>query len=255
MRPIIVGQVGFFSIVALLWWSASNFGGLGAQTLPTIGEVLDTLWAMCGDRGFLNDIGITAFRILLAFLLAIPIALVTGFVLGEKNRTAKALMPFFYLNFAVPQSIFLPLFILAFGVGLLQKVIFGITHAYFAIVVNTYSAVRSVPEQYVLAARSFGAKPMQIYLRIYLPAMLPLVLTGLRLGLIFCIIGIIITEMYASQSGVGRLIFAWGKSFRMKPLMATVLLISIFTVVLNEGLRIVEIRASRKYGVQRRQND
>jgi len=251
MRAILIGQLGFFLSIALLWWGVVRFGSAQVAVLPPIPEVMDLLWEMLGDSAFLNHLGVTAVRVVVAFAISVPLAVCTGFVLGERLHLARAVNPYIYLVLALPQSIFLPVFMLAFGTGFLEKVLFGITHAYFVIVVNTFAAVRSVPASYVLAARSFGATPLQIYLRIYLPSMLPLVLTGLRLGLIFCIIGVLLTEMYASQFGIGKLIFGWGEGYQVPQLMAGVILISVFTVLVNEGLRIVELKAGYRYGAKR----
>jgi NitT/TauT family transport system permease protein len=91
----------------------------------------------------------------------------------------------------------------------------------------------------------FGATRAQIYTRIYLPAMLPLVITGLRLGMIFCIIGVLLAEMYASRHGVGRLIFTWGESYMVPELLAGVLLVSVLTIAINEVMRLAEMRVSR----------
>jgi NitT/TauT family transport system permease protein len=247
MRTILFGQLGFFGFIAFLWWLAVKLAPVNAAILPPIREVLDLLWEMLRDPAFQDHLGVTVLRIAVAFVIAVPIALTTGFILGEKLRLARTIMPYIYLKFAVPQSIFLPLFILAFGVGFVEKVIFGFTHAYFVIVVNTFSAVRSVPARYVVAARSFGASRRQMYLRIYLPAMLPLVITGLRLGLIFCILGVLLAEMYASRTGIGKLIFGWGEAYQVAPLMAGVLLVSVLTVLINEIFRLAEIGASRRY--------
>ena len=63
-----------------------------------------------------------------------------------------------------------------------------------------------------MAARSFGATRAQIYLRIYLPAMEPLIIEGLRMGLIFTVTGVLLAEMYGSPRGIGRVIFAWGET-------------------------------------------
>ena len=78
-------------------------------------------------------------------------------MLGERLHLAEAFNPVVHFILAVPQSIFLPVFILAFGIGFLEKVLFGITHAYFVIVVNSFAAVRSVPRPLIAAARVFGA--------------------------------------------------------------------------------------------------
>jgi len=143
---------------------------------------------------------------------------------------------------AVPQSIFLPIFILAFGIGFIEKVLFGITHAHFVILINSFAAVRSIPRPLVTAARVFGATRAQIYMRIYLPAMLPLILTGLRLGMIFCIIGVLLAEMYASRRGIGGLIFDWGEGQQIPELLAGIVLISVLTIAVNEVMRLAELR-------------
>jgi NitT/TauT family transport system permease protein len=248
LRAILIGQLGLFLVIALAWEATLRLGAADPSMLPPIPQVFGILSEFLQDRDFLRHLGITALEVIVAFAISVPVAVTTGFMLGERLRLAKAVYPYIYLVMAVPQSVFLPVFILAFGTGFLEKVLFGITHAFFVIVINTFAAVRSVPAAFVLAARAFGATPKQIYLRIYLPAMLPLVLTGLRLGLIFCIIGVLLTEMYASRTGIGRLIFGWGEAYKVPELMAAVLLISVFTVVLNEGLRLVEMRAGRRYG-------
>jgi NitT/TauT family transport system permease protein len=77
--------------------------------------------------------------------------------------------------------------------------------------------------------------------------MLPLILTGLRLGMIFCIIGVLLAEMYASRHGLGRLIFGWGEAYQVRELLAGILLISVLTIAVNEAMRVAEVRAGRFY--------
>jgi len=75
--------------------------------------------------------------------------------------------------------------------------------------------------------------------------MLPLVLTGLRLGMIFCIIGVLLAEMYASRRGVGQLIFDWGEGQQVPELIAGIVLISVLTIAVNEAMRLPELRLAR----------
>jgi NitT/TauT family transport system permease protein len=86
---------------------------------------------------------------------------------------------------------------------------------------------------------------MRIYRSIYLPAMAPHVVTGLRFGLIFDIIGILLAEMYAAESGLGLQLSRWGDSMNVGKLMAATILISVATVAVNEGMRLWESRVSR----------
>jgi NitT/TauT family transport system permease protein len=251
MRIILTAQLCFLLILVAIWQGLILLG-VDQSLLPPMSEVTSFVFQFITDPDFLTNLGVTALEIGVAFAVSIPIAIGTGLVVGESTRLAESVNPFIYLVLALPQSVFLPIFILIFGIGFLEKVVFGITHAYFVIVINTFAAVRSVPTAYVLAARSFGATQAQIYLRIYLPAMLPLVLTGLRLGLIFCIIGVLLTEMYASRFGIGHLIFGWGESYQVPQLLAGVIIISILTILINEGMRLVEVRVVSRYGALRR---
>jgi NitT/TauT family transport system permease protein len=82
--------------------------------------------------------------------------------------------------------------------------------------------------------------------------MLPLVLTGLRLGMIFCIIGVLLTEMYASRYGIGHRIFGWGEAYQVPQLIAGVIIVSVLTIIVNEAMRLLEVRAARRYGALRR---
>jgi NitT/TauT family transport system permease protein len=155
--------------------------------------------------------------------------------------------PALHLLLSIPKSIFLPIFIFAFGIGFLQKVIFAVTLAFFIVVLSGIAAARSVPAGLTTAARSFGATRAQIYLRIYLPAMEPLILEGMRMGLIFTVTGVLLAEMYGSPRGIGRVIFAWGEMFRMRELLAGVLLVVLITILCNEALRsIEEFRRARR---------
>jgi ABC-type nitrate/sulfonate/bicarbonate transport system permease component len=244
MGPALAGYLTF--VVALLGaWELGAWLVADPDLLPHFADVAALLWRFLHDPQFLADLAVTATEVAVAFLVAAPLAVSTGFLLGERIYLAQAFNPVVHFILAVPQSIFLPVFILAFGIGFLEKVLFGITHAYFVIVVNSFAAVRSIPPSLVAAARVFGASRAQIYTRIYLPAMLPLILTGLRLGMIFCIIGVLLAEMYASRQGIGRFIFSWGEAYQVPELLAGILLICVLTVAVNEVMRLAELRVFR----------
>ena len=239
------GYLAFALVLFGGWELVARLGLVDRDLLPPLSEVSALLWRFLQDPRFLADLGVTAGEVGVAFAIAAPLAVSTGFLLGERLHLAEAFNPAVHFILAIPQSVFLPVFILAFGIGFLEKVLFGITHAYFVIVVNSFAAVRSIPRPLVAAARVFGATRAQIYTRIYLPAMLPLILTGLRLGMIFCIIGVLLAEMYASRRGIGRLIFAWGENYQVPELLAGILLVSLLTIAVNETMRLAELRVAR----------
>ena len=244
-RTALLGQVLFVCAVLGGWEGVSRWGWVDRALLPPFSSVIQLLWGFLQSPAFLADLQVTGVEVLVAFLIGAPLGISIGLLLGEKLHWGEVVNPMMHFVLAVPQSIFLPIFILAFGIGFVEKVIFGVTHAYFVIVVNTVAAVRAVPPPLVIAARSFGATPSQIYTRIHLPAMLPLVVTGLRLGMIFNVIGVLLAEMYSSTRGIGRLIFAYGESFQVTELLAGILLVSVATIALNELMRLWEARVGR----------
>ena len=244
MRSL-AAQLVCAAALAGLWEAASRLKLADPSLLPPFSAVCAALWSMLSDAQILADVRVTVIEVVVAFLIAAPLALACGFFLGEKPRWGEVFNPIIEFILAVPQSVFLPLFMLALGTGYAQKIVFGVTHAFFVIAVNTVAAVRTVPQSYVLLARASGAGRSQIYRRIYLPAMLPLVLTGLRLGMIFNVTGILLAEMFSSRHGLGRLIFSWGESFQVTRLLAGILLVTLLTIAFNEAMRAWEVRASR----------
>jgi len=241
----VIAQAAFVLLLLAAWEVCDHTGAFDPSILPPPSTVLVAMRDLLHSQDFLTDAGDTVLRVIAAFLIGAPIALATGFVMGENLAVGRSLAPIFNLVLSVPQSIFLPIFVLVLGLGFTEKLVFGITHVFFVVAVNAMAAVREVPHGQVVAARSFGASSFRIYRSIYLPAMAPQVVTGLRLGIIFDIIGVLLAEMYASRTGLGVLLLRWGESYAVDKLMAATILISIATIIINEFMRIWENRIGR----------
>ncbi|HTK13221.1 MAG TPA: ABC transporter permease subunit [Xanthobacteraceae bacterium] len=233
-------RLALLAALVVVWEVASRLHWVDPDLLPPLSSIFAMLGTLLRDAAFRSDILVTVVECLTAFVIVVPLGLISGFALGESKRLEKMFGLPLQLLMTVPKSIFLPVFILAFGIGFAEKVIFAVVLTYFIVVPTGIAAVHSVPSGLLLAARSFGATRAQIYARIYLPAVAPIILSGVRLGLIFSVHGIIFAEMYASSEGIGRKILDWGESFDMKRLFAGVLLILVATVILNETMQALE---------------
>ena len=244
-RHALAAQLAFLCVFLGVWELVGRIGWTDTDVLPAFSLVAVEIVQLVQSADFMNQLWITTVRVAVAFAIGAPIAISAGFLLGEKLYLGRILNPIVHFVLAVPQSVFLPIFIQAFGVGFLQKVVFGVTHVFFVVAVNTVASVRAVPKPLVLATRSFGATPTQIYWKIYLPAMLPLIVTGLRIGMVFNIIGVLLAEMYGARQGVGLNIFEWGESFQTTKLMAAIVIVSAGTIAINELMRIWEARVGR----------
>jgi NitT/TauT family transport system permease protein len=227
-----------------LWEILSRTGIVNPRLLPSASDTLSTLGDLLQRASVRNDLAVTAREVLTAFALAVPVGALIGYLIAEHRYFADVMKPLLFFAFSIPKSIFLPMFILVFGVGFAQKVGFGFFSTIFIVIMSTTTAVESVKVDHLKVARSYGATPAQTAFRVYLPSMLPVLLEALRISMIFNLTGVILAEMYASRDGIGHQIASWGENFQMKQLLAGVVMIAAIAMTFNELVRWVETRCS-----------
>jgi len=227
-----------------LWEILSRTGMVNPRLLPSASDTLSTLGDLLQRASVRNDLAVTAQEVLTAFALAVPVGALIGYLIAEHRYFADVMKPLLFFAFSIPKSIFLPMFILVFGVGFAQKVGFGFFSTIFIVIMSTTTAVESVKVDHLKVARSYGATPAQTAFRVYLPSMLPVLLEALRISMIFNLTGVILAEMYASRDGIGHQIASWGENFQMKQLLAGVVMIAVIAMTFNELVRWVETRCS-----------
>ncbi len=227
-----------------LWEFLSRGGIVNPRLLPSASETLAALGELLQRNTVRNDLAVTASEVLAAFALAVPFGCLIGFLIAESRYFAEVVKPLLFFAFSIPKSIFLPMFILVFGVGFSEKVGFGFFSTIFIVIMSTTTAVESVKVEHLTVARSYGATRLQTAFRVYLPSMLPVLLEALRISMIFNLTGVILAEMYASRDGIGHQIATWGENFQMKQLLAGVVMVAAIAMTFNELVRWVETRCS-----------
>ena len=181
----------FAIIVALfaLWEVLSRTGLVNPRLLPSASDTLVTLGDLLQRASVRNDLMVTATEVVVAFAIAVPFGCMVGYLIAEYRYFADVVKPLLFFAFSIPKSIFLPMFILVFGVGFAEKVGFGFFSTIFIVIMSTTTAVESVRVEYLTVARSYGATPSQTAFRVYLPSMLPVLLEALRISMIFNLTG------------------------------------------------------------------
>jgi NitT/TauT family transport system permease protein len=226
------------------WEFGPRLGIVNSSLLPPFGDVLSTLWGLLDRPKVQEAILVTGAEVLVAFAIAIPFGTVLGVVIAENHYIGSIFRPLLFYVFSIPKSIFLPMFILVFGISFAQKVAYAAFTTTFVVLMSAAACVESVKEEFLLVARSYGATRAQILFRVYLPSMLPMLLEAIRIAMIFNFTGVMIAEMYASRSGIGHLIAGWGENFQMPQLFAGILLLSLIAIAFNESIRVLEDRYS-----------
>jgi len=241
---IALGRIAIVVALFALWEALSRFGIVNPRLVPSASDTISALTDLLQRASVRSDLAVTATEVLAAFALAVPIGGLIGFLIAENRYFAEVAKPLLFFAFSIPKSIFLPMFILVFGVGFSQKVGFGFFSTIFIVIMSTTTAVESVKPEYLTVARSYGATRAQTAWRVYLPSMLPVLLEALRISMIFNLTGVILAEMYASRDGIGHQIATWGENFQMKQLLAGVVMVAIIAIAFNEIIRRVETRCS-----------
>ncbi len=240
----VIVQLSIVGALVVLWWILTAGGFVSPFLLPSPGRVAAAFGELVRRPDTWSNLGWTVSAVLASAAIAVPSAR-RRFATAASDYWKAVLRPILYFPLSIPKSVFLPLFILTLGIGPSQSIAFGTFSIVFLMVVTAIAAVESVPEEYLRVARSLDASLAQTVRHVYLPSMVPVLLEGLRLSMIFGFTGILVAEMYASRGGFGRSLSSWGENFQVDQLLAGVLLVSLVAIGINEAVRAAERRAER----------
>jgi NitT/TauT family transport system permease protein len=239
---VIFIRLGLLALVLAAWELLPRCEFVNPLLLPPLSDVLGMLGELLQRAQVREALGVSAAEVMLAFIVAVPLGAALGVLIAESDYLGEVFKPMLFIVFAIPKSIFLPMFILVFGTGFQQKVAYAAFTTTFVVLMSAAAAVESVKQDYLLVARSYGATRMQVLTRVYVPSMLPILLETLRISMIFNFTGVLIAEMYASRTGIGHMIASWGENFQMKQLFAGVVLLAVAAILFNEAVRLIEAR-------------
>ena len=241
---VIATRLALLGLVLAAWEALPRAGIVNPLLLPPLSDVLAMLAQILGRSQVQEAVAVTAAEVILAFMIAVPLGAAIGVLAAEHDYFGQVFKPMLFYVFSVPKSIFLPMFILVFGIGFQQKVAYAAFSTMFIVIMSAAAAVESVKADQVLVARSYGATRAQVLMRVYVPSMMPFLLETLRISMIFNFTGVMIAEMYASRTGIGHLIASWGENFQMPQLFAGVILLATVAICFNETVRWLEARCS-----------
>jgi NitT/TauT family transport system permease protein len=227
----------FLVSLALAWLGASAL--VGPQVLPGPIETFDRLWVMLSTERFEQHAWETFRAFIVALMIAVLLGIVLGVTLGAHRLSGDVAEPMLVALYSIPKVTLYPIILLLFGLGLSAKVAFGVIHGIIPICIFTMAAVRAVPRRYVRAAQAMRLSPREMFWKIYLPACIPEVFSGLRVGFSLTLLGTIIGEMFASQRGIGHLLHQAMENNNLLDITAMVLLL--VTLAASVGFALLTI--------------
>lgn len=206
---------------------------LALPWLPPFSRVVASLIQFVQSGVILANVAVSLQGLAIGFSISLVVGLVVGALMGRYRRVEQALDIYVYALFISPSLIFAPIFFAIFGLSDAVRIAVIVVYSLFVIIINTSTAIRTVDPALVEMAHSFGSSEPQIFLRILLPASLPLVFAGIRLGMGRAVKGMINGEMFIAMVGLGALAQRYGSQFEASKVFAIAMVVLIIALVCN----------------------
>jgi NitT/TauT family transport system permease protein len=237
-----------FVLITALWQLASLFND--ADFLPGPAQTLKGGWEIVRNGVLFDYVAISFMRIFVGWSIGIVCAVPIGLIVGQFVLAREILEPFINFFRFVPAIGFLTLFLMWFGVEEESKIAIIVYATIFPVIINTIAGVAGISEIKIQVAQSQGASPFQIFYTVTIPASVPYIFTGIRLGLSGAIISIVAAEMLAAQSGIGYLIYTSRLYFRTDWIFVGILTLGLSGYLSDRLLRFFGRTILRRYGVK-----
>ena len=239
---------GSIVILLLVWEILPRLVPMSAGTklfFTTPSQVAGTLWGLFATGAIWTPLGVSAAGFALGLGMAIVVGLPLGVLIG-RSRTLNAMFdPFITAFNATPRLVFLPLFMLWFGLGLWSKVLIVFIGALFPILINTYEGVRNADKVLINVVRSFGAKEWDVARLVVVPNSMPYIVAGLRLAVGRAVLGVVVAEFFGSESGLGVMMVQAAGRYQVDVVFSGLIVFAALSLVMTGFVQVLERRLSR----------
>jgi NitT/TauT family transport system permease protein len=210
-----------------VWSLVVDWAHLPAFVLPSPASVWQKFILTLQDGTLVSNAAITLIEVLIGLFAGTLLATVLGYFLARSSSLEKLISPVLVAGQAIPTVAIAPLLIIWFGSGMLSKVLICTFIVFFPVLINTIIGFRAVPSNLRDLMKSMHANPLQMLKYLEIPAALPVLFGGLRIGATLSVVGAVVGEFVGSDSGLGFLINLGRGQYDM-----ALVFVAIFTLVL-----------------------
>jgi sulfonate transport system permease protein len=240
-RPDLRGAL--LPIVTMIGWETLvDVGVIPAHRLPAPSQIVLTLYD-CARHGLAEHIAVSVGRVLTGFALGSLVAVMLGALVGASRRAEAYLDPTLQALRAIPSLAWVPLLLLWLGIDETPKITLIAIGSFFPVYLNLSAGIRGVDRRQVEVGVLYGLSPLALARRVYIPAALPELFTGLRSGLGLGWMFLVAAELIAATRGVGYLLSDGRETGRPDIVLVAILLFGVLGKLSDDGLRAVERRA------------
>jgi NitT/TauT family transport system permease protein len=231
-------QLSFYMGVILLWQLLVTGFNVPNYLLPTPLEVINQL--IENFSLFVKHTGITLFESLLGFILGAIFAFIISIGIVYSKIFEDIIQPILIMSQTTPRIAIAPFLIIWLGYTLLPKIIIAALICFFPIVISSVKGLKSSDRDLLNLMKSYGAKEKDIFLKIKLPSALPYIMTGLKIGITWSVIGAVVAEFVGADAGLGYLIVQGSINFDTSLMFASLLILALLGIVLFKIMSTIE---------------
>jgi NitT/TauT family transport system permease protein len=215
----------------IVWELASRAGVLDDRFFPAPSTIFQASWEHIRSGYLLDNVLISLRRVAIGFAVGAIPGLVLGLVLGFSRLGRAALLPLVQAIYPIPKSAVAPLLLLIFGFGEPSKWVLVALGVFFPVFFNTLAGVLNLEKIYTEVAQNFGANRYQFVRTVALPGAMPMIMTGLRLGVGMGLLLIAVAEIIGADSGLGYMIYNAWQLFQVETMYVGLMAIAILGLV------------------------
>lgn len=241
-RTVVFAYQVLIAIAALLIWHlCATEKLLDPTVISSPGAVFGYLFgeALEGSELWTNTY-YTMIATVISFGVGSVLGILAGLICVQFPILEQIFDPFVTLMNSFPRIALAPLFVVWFGIGILSKVVLAVSVIFFILMLTTIAGGRSVDRNLIALCKSLGAGPWKIFRSITLPTAAPSIFAGLKLGLIYAFLGVIVGEMIASEHGLGQEAMKYSNLFQMDRVLAVLFFLAAITTLLASIMTMIE---------------
>jgi ABC-type nitrate/sulfonate/bicarbonate transport system permease component len=228
------------ALLIALWQAIASFGYAPPALLPTPGAVFLRLVQQLTTASYQQEIAATLFRLFAGFSIAVILGVSIGLLASASPAVNAVVRPIVRVLAPLPKVALYPALLLLLGFGHQSKIVLVAADALFPILLSTYYGASMVEQKLIWSAMAAGTPRRQILFKVVLPAAVPSILTGCRIGLVISCIVVFLAEMITSTEGLGHVLVIAARTFQAVDMFVPLITISLLGLVLNgllQGLR------------------
>lgn len=235
-----------FAVLVGAWWGAVE--ATGSLIFPTPGEVITGAWELLRDGTLFAHIGASLFRVAVGYGLAVLVAVPLGLWMGWVRGAHLTFNPLVQILRPISPIAWIPIAILWFGVGNASPIYLIFISSVFPMVLQTANGVQGIEKRYLRAAENFGVSRRRLFSQVVIPAAMPQIVVGMRVGLGVAWLVVVAAEMIALHSGLGYLIIdSRNAGNRYDLVIAGMVVIGLIGLTLDGLMRLLESHRSVRW--------